>query len=652
VKPTLAGTLAALAALWLSPDGATATPAVAKPPAKTAATKPAAKPGPRTRKTAAAAIAAKPAGHPGAAAAALTPKHDGAHARVAINHAGDLRPAREVVGRREEPLTAEEATARQIEKLLRGPLRYSTTGLFVADARTGEALFAVNADDPLNPASNVKMISTAAALELLGADFKYPTRLLGATPADGVVHGDVYLLGSYDPTLILTDLDQLATAVAARGITRIDGGLVVGTDPTRDGLYRASVPIAVRAGAPGAPAIAAPPAGMDLVTIKMEAKTARTAARPRLTYQVDTPRDPGGPPRVVVTIGGTIGKGGATTYNLPLRDRTAMAAYALRAALRAHGVALAGDVRTAELDRYVTDATAAGNLPVELGRHESARLAEIVAHVNKWSINWLADGVIMTAAALARQQPPSMELALSAMYDWLGRHPRITKDDLVVDTGSGLSYHTRITTHELVSIVRSASGFAADANTDAALSRAWLDSLSIAGTDGTLSSRFRAGDVRGRIHAKTGTLSTVIALSGVLDVDPDRPLAFSLVTNGDAPLSPRYIRRAHEQVVGLLVRYLRSTQKPGKLPATSTAPAATSTAPTASSPSPTTTSPTATSPAATSPAAPPAPPAPAPPAAVSPPALPPGDVDHNELDDGEPGAPLDTDGSEPGAPPY
>jgi D-alanyl-D-alanine carboxypeptidase len=147
------------------------------------------------------------------------------------------------------------------------------------------------------------------------------------------------------------------------------------------------------------------------------------------------------------------------------------------------------------------------------------------------------------------------------MYDWLVRHPRIAKDDLVVDTGSGLSYHTRITAHELVSILRSAAGF--DPDGDSALSQAWLSSLSVAGTDGTLSSRFRAGDVRGRIRGKTGTLSNAIALSGILDFDPQRPLAFSLVTNGDAPLSKGYVRRAHEQVVALLCHYLARTRKPG-----------------------------------------------------------------------------------------
>lgn len=532
-----------------------------------ASARPTPRPRPIAKKpTKAAKLAAKPS------------THDGAHARVAVFHAGDLRPARDVVGRREEPLTAEEDTARQIEKLLRGPLRAGVTGLFVADARTGEALFAVNADDPLNPASNVKMISTATALELLGADYRYPTRLLGAAPdAGGMVHGDVYLLGSYDPTLTTAELDDIAAAVAARGVTRIDGGIVVGADPTRDGVYRAIVPIEVRAGEPGQPPVATAPAGMDLVSLHVTAKTAKTAGRPRLTYKVESGDDGAGHARVHVTIGGTIGRGGDTMYPLETRERTAAAAYALRSALHAHGVALATDYRTGELDAFV----AATGLPTELGRHDSARLAEIIARVNKWSINWLADRVIVTAAALAKQQPPSMELALAAMYDWLTRHPRIGKDDLLVDTGSGLSYRTRITAHELVSIVRSAAGFATASGdgSDPALAQAWLASLSVAGTDGTLSHRFRSGDVRGRIRGKTGTLATAIALSGVLDFDPARPLAFSLVTNATTPLSKGFVRRAHEQVVALLCRYLQRTQKPGALPVVPSAPPAVEPAP-------------------------------------------------------------------------
>jgi D-alanyl-D-alanine carboxypeptidase/D-alanyl-D-alanine-endopeptidase (penicillin-binding protein 4) len=487
--------------------------------------------------------------------------HDGAHARVAFGQSGVLRAPRDengVRGRRAEPLTPEEDTARKIEQVLRGPLRVGVTGLYVADARSGEVLFAVNADDPLNPASNVKMISTATSLELLGASFRYTTRVLGGAPdAGGAIRGNVYLLGTWDPTLALTDFDELAQQLADHGVKELDGDVIVGSDPTRDGLYRALVPIVVTAGEPGAAPTVAAPAGFDLVVPAVTAKTTKAAGKPRLVFTSKATTDGTGHARVELAVAGTIGKGGATTYMLRVDDRTAAAAHALRSAMRAHGIAVFGDVRTGELPAFVGD-PARGALPIELARHRSATLAEIVAHVNKWSINWLADRVVMTTAALARRTAPTMDVALDAMYGWLGRHTHAGKDDVLVDTGSGLSYKTRITAHELVAVVRSAAGFDGG---DPALARAWLDSLAVGGRDGTLGRRFTAADVRGHLRGKTGTLSTVIALSGVLDVDPARPLVFALVTNGDQPLAQAYVRKAHEQVVALLCSYLTKTAK-------------------------------------------------------------------------------------------
>ena len=524
-----------------------------------------------------------------AATAARDPKKLGAQARVAFGRAGELRPARDAApaGRRAEPLTAEEETAARIQNLLRGPLRAGVTGLFVADARSGEPLFAVNATDPLNPASNVKMISTATALELLGPEFRYPTRLLGATPVRGVVAGDVYLLGSHDPTLTSADLDELAAALAARGVTSIEGGIVFGADPTRDGLYRATLPVEVAAGEPGKPPTARLPGA--LASIKVTATTARGPALARLFAKEELTSDDQGRPHLALTLGGVIGKGAALTYPLPTQQRTAAAAYWMIAALRAHGISVGGDLKQLELGDFVGATVSLGSLPVELGRHESRPVADIVATINKWSINWLADRLIMTAAGLAARKPPSMEVGLEAMYAWLARHPHLGKQGIVLDTGSGLSYNTQISSQELVSIVRSAAGFVPD-DTSRPAADAWLHSLSIAGTDGTLANRFRGTNAAGRILGKTGTLATVIALSGVLDIDPQRPLVFSLVTNSDAPLPLKFTRRAHELVLAEICRYLSKTS--------------------------------AHPPAAASPPPPMAPTAPAPPPAPAPPAAP------------------------------
>jgi D-alanyl-D-alanine carboxypeptidase/D-alanyl-D-alanine-endopeptidase (penicillin-binding protein 4) len=375
-----------------------------------------------------------------------------------------------------------------------------------------------------------------------------------------VIHSNVYLLGSYDPTLATSDLDDIAKQAAAHGVKQLDGDIVVGSDPTRDGIYRAIVPLTVKAGAPGEPPTVTPPPGFDLLTFTVTAKTAKFKMRvPRLAVTSSTIKDAAGHVRIAVNIAGTVGKDGETLYPLLVKERTYDAAHALRAALRAEGITVNGDVRVMELGDFIGDTANAGTLPAELGRHDSAPLAEIVRRINKWSINWLADRVIMTAAALSRRTAPSMDIALDAMYAWLARHPKLDKDSVLVDTGSGLSYRTRITPHELVSIVRNAAGFTDEVSPENA--HAWLDSLSIAGTDGTLVHRFRTTELRGHIHGKTGSLSTVIALSGVLDIDPLRPLVFSIVTNGDRPLKKPYVRQAHEQIVSLLSKYIAKTTK-------------------------------------------------------------------------------------------
>ncbi len=145
----------------------------------------------------------------------------------------------------------------------------------------------------------------------------------------------------------------------------------------------------------------------------------------------------------------------------------------------------------------------------------------------------------------------------------------------MLDTGSGRHRIAPASPQELVSVVRAAGGYAP--GSDENVAKAWVGSLSIAGTDGTLRHRFRVPDIQGHIRGKTGTLSTAIALTGILDIDAARPLAFSIVTNTFRPLKKAYVRKAHEQLVGLLAKYVAATAKPltltpGPTPTTISAP--------------------------------------------------------------------------------
>lgn len=485
-----------------------------------------------------------------------------AHARVSIGQPRDGGRSEAWRRAKDSALSLDERTAKRIEAILRGPLRAGTTALYVVDADTGRELFSVHPDDPLNPASNVKLVSTATALEALGPAHRYQTRLLGPVPdADGTVAGDVYLYGSYDPTLGPGDLEDLARTIAARGITRIDGGIVIGPEANRDGIFRAKIKVKVTATEPGlAPMVEVEPptafTAIDVLATTARGKRGAVAITSRPSLDGDQAR-------LAITIKGTLGRGKTQTLAVWPTERGAYSAEVLRAALTRAGVTVAGGVRTESFDAFALGAATQGWLPVELGTHQSEPLAAIVAQVNKRSINWLADRVLMTAASARRGAVPSMTAGVDAMYRWLGARAGVARDQAVIDTGSGLSYKTELSARQVVEILRAGAGVTPSAPTDdtaRACHEAYRASLSVAGVDGTLRGRFHNA-LRGKLSAKTGTLSNVIALSGFLEAAPGQHLAFALITNGNRRGDHRAIRVAHDQVVGLLYDYAAAVAK-------------------------------------------------------------------------------------------
>src|SRR5262249_11755280 len=181
------------------------------------------------------------------------------------------------------------------------PLSRTKVGVEVMQASNGDVLFAHNAGVQFNPASNTKMLTTAAAMSYLGADFRYHTALYGPDPdADGVVHGDVVLRGSGDPSLTTTDVAEIARALSAHGVQRIEGDLY--TDPrfhqrgkvTDDGdgegaliLNRNAYAVRVRPGDVGHAAIVTIEPRVDLFGIENQATTVRGK---RSRFRIDSYR--------------------------------------------------------------------------------------------------------------------------------------------------------------------------------------------------------------------------------------------------------------------------------------------------------------------------------------------------------------------------
>jgi D-alanyl-D-alanine carboxypeptidase/D-alanyl-D-alanine-endopeptidase (penicillin-binding protein 4) len=470
--------------------------------------------------------------------------------------AGDLRRAGGVV----TTPTLEVRLREELESIWGGrALRRGVTAVYVVDATTGAELFAVHADDKLNPASNVKLISTATVLDALGPEWRYTTQLFGPTPDDaGVARGALYLRGSGDPTLGKGALGELAAAVAARGVKRIEGDVVLSDQLLRDAVGAASIAIGVSGqGKPGAPATISPPATGFVEVVSTATISSRKRAR--LTVATRFVDDPVLGTRMRVEIGGAIRQGRRETIERAVEKRSTYTAHALRDALGAAGVEVVGRPRLATFEGYVEEAGAATYLPVVLAEHRSAPMRDLVAQVNKRSLNWLADRLVMTAGAELAGEAPTMGAGIRAMKAWLAR-AGLDPKDVVVDTGSGLSYATKLSTRQLVKILRVATGVATPSAADGGPfdPAAFRASLAVGGVDGTLRARFGRASVKGQVVGKTGTLTGCVALSGLVSDGGGDSLCFSIVTNGNRHRARVGIRREHDLMVLAMRRYLEA----------------------------------------------------------------------------------------------
>ena len=299
-----------------------------------------------------------------------------------------------------------EAQTAKLAKLMKDPNITGdgdVTGVIVADAMTGQTIYSRNATKPIAPASNMKILVAAAALDELGPDYTFHTDVLaGSAPVAGVVEGDLYLKGYGDPTTVPSDLTSLAAQVKAAGVRSVTGRLIVDAtffDNDRYSRYWhpakfAQPDLAQVAGltlapdgermvgtiavdySPGAVGKAAklkvvPASAAGYVKLVNKTKTGQAGSgdNVRINRNYDTN---------TLTLTGRVGaKRGKERLYVTVDDPARYAGHVFRAALRKEGVTIGG-IKSGKTPDAAT---------VQVGQDTSVPLSEIVHPLMKMSIN-------------------------------------------------------------------------------------------------------------------------------------------------------------------------------------------------------------------------------------------------------------------------
>lgn len=348
----------------------------------------------------------------------------------------------------------------------------------------GRPIIAQDAGQGLIPASNQKVATAAAALAELGPRHRFTTTVNGTAPnGQGVVSGDVYLVGGGDPVLATrayaatsdkqdeahTRLEDLADALVDAGVTRIDGR-VLGDESRYDSArFVDDWPSRFVDQNQTGP--------LSALSVNDAFSSFPTAA------------DPGAPE--------------SRSDNPP-----ALAAQHLVDLLRRRGVTVTGNAGTG------TAPSGAG----VLAEVQSAPLRDLTAQFLTWSDNQTSE-LLLKELGLSRSGRGTTEAGAAAVEAILAEEGFDLAATDTVD-GSGLAGNNRQTCGLLHAVL-------ADAGPRSAL----IQGLAVAGETGTLAASFNGTPAEGRLKAKTGSLNEVTSLSGVVDVEDADDLTFSLIVN-------------------------------------------------------------------------------------------------------------------------
>lgn len=407
------------------------------------------------------------------------------------------------------------------------------TSIHVQDLESGEILVDWNAEVPRNPGSTIKMLTTLAAIDLLGPTYTWQTDIFALGPVvDGVLQGDLLLRGQGDPFLVTERVWQMLRRIRQAGIETIAGDLLLDDSYFDVGEYDPAAfdrqPLRAYNVAPNA--------------LLMNYKVVRYWFAPaeesgKVEIWTDPPLDNleienrlrliAGPCRgyqrgITITTDEQVSR---MTFSGAFPDgceRYAMDRATLSHSSFAYGLFKSMWQESGGVLEGGWDAATAPEDREPIVEFRSLPLADVITRVNKHSNNVMARQLLYTLSAEMLGPPGTEAGGRKVVADWL-RSQGLEFSELAFDNGAGLSREARIT----------AADFAA------MLVFAWrqpympeyVSSLSLAGLDGTLRYRMREGPLEGSAHMKTGSLDHVAGIAGYLQARSGRRFSVVVLQN-------------------------------------------------------------------------------------------------------------------------
>ena len=414
----------------------------------------------------------------------------------------------------------------------------------------------VNADQPVNPASTMKLVTTYAALELLGPNYQWRTDLYGTGPiSGGELQGDLVFRSSGDPKLTMERVWLLLRDLRAAGVREVRGDLVL--QPADIRLPTDLAPFQDDGNDPSKPFLVEPDpllTNLKLLSLKSFAEAggvrthlepalpevsidnqltllpaAKSCPWPNVAYAI---KDDG--KRATITLTGSLHQGCSAERYLSLLDAPVYTASLIRTLWHEMGGRIHGGNR-------IGPSPANAQL---LARSTSPDLVDVVRDINKYSNNTMARQLFLT---IGREQRSAADAddhkaATRIINQWLA-DKEIQPNGLVLDNGSGLSRLERMTARDMAQLLSHAwrSPYAAE----------FIASMPLAAMDGTMRRRLRNTPVAGQAHIKTGSLRNVRAIAGITRDNNGQSWAVTAIVNHP---SAGASREALDQLLGDVYR--------------------------------------------------------------------------------------------------